>query len=239
MTDLASDLSFSLGGGPLTKSLSDLISIVRFRGDMRNTVRFPDSMLTTEIQAAFSEGYELIVETNEGFYDTLDTVTTTANQAFVALPDGTWITRAIDRQEGNDWVPLPRVGVKDRNRYGTQTGRPCAHKLTERGIDLYPTPDAAYTLRVTFTPVVPILDSTQRQFYNGWEEYAVFGALIRLFQAQGRDESTWQKQLDRTAARIVKAAASRNSSGPEYLNLHEGAFGGYGEDNPDAWRPGF
>lgn len=223
----------------MTMALADLISTIRFRGDMRNTIRFPDANITTEVQAAFAEGYELVVQQNEGFYDTTATVTTTNNVAFVALPSGPpvcWIVRAIDRQEGADWVPLPRVGVKDRNRYGTTNGRPIAHRLTARGADLYPTPDAVYTLRVTYTPAAPILDATQREFYNSWEEYTINGALVRLYDNQGRDSSQWQKQLAIQAARISKGADQRDASGPEYLNLHDGYDGG---DDVDRWRPGF
>lgn len=227
----------------MTKTLAELITIVRNRGDARNTVRFPDSYLTTELQAAFAEGYELVVQQNEGFYDQQANVTTAANTAFVALPAGPpvcWIVRAIDRVEGPDFVPIPRIGIKDRNRYGTTTGKPVAHRLTARGIDLYPTPDAVYTLRVTYTPAAPTLDTTAREFYSSWEEYAVYGALIRLFESQGRDSSKWQQQLDRTAARIKSGADQRDASGPEYLNLRQGWDGdGDSIEALDGWRPGY
>lgn len=220
----------------MTKSLDDINAIVRFRGDMRNTVRFPDVNLNGEIQAAFAEGYELIVQQNEGFYDTTGTVATAASTAFVALPSGCWIMRAMDRVEGSDNVPVPRIGIKDRNRYGTTPGRPTAHRLSARGIELYPTPDAIYTLIVTYTPTAPILDSTQREFYNSWEEYAINGALVRLYDNQGRDSSKWQAGLDAARARIMRGADQRDASGPEYLNLREG---GDGLEDDDRWRPGF
>lgn len=225
----------------MTQTLAQIITLVRNRGDARSSIRFPDSYLTAEIQAAFAEGYELVVKQNAGFFDTIANVTTAADTAFVALPAGPpvcWIMRALDRVEGNDFIPMPRIGVKDRNRYGTNTGKPVAHRLTARGIDLYPTPDAVYTLRVTYTPAAPTLDSTAREFYSSWEEYTVFGALVRLFDGQGRDSSVWQKQLDRTTARIISSAAERNDTGPEYLNLRDGWDGDDFED-VDRWRPGF
>jgi hypothetical protein len=225
----------------MTKTLAEITSIIRFRGDMRNTVRFPDANIATEAQAAFAEGYELVVQQNEGFYDTTANVTTSANTAFVALPAGPpvcWIVRAIDRLEGTDYVPVPRIGVKDRNKYGSTTGKPVAHRLTARGIDLYPTPDAVYTLRVTYTPVAPTLDTTAREFYNSWEEYTVFGALVRLYDNQGRDSSVWQKQLAAQADRIRRGADQRDASGPEYLNLREG-WSNEDADDVDRWRPGF
>ena len=240
MSDIPADLPLSLGGDAPTKTLASIIAIIRFRGDMRNTVRFPDANLTTEIQAAFAEGYELVVQQNEGFYDTVDFVNTTAGVDFVPLPDGAWILRAIDRVEGSTFVPVPRVGVKDRNRYGTTTGKPCAHRLTAHGIDLYPTPDAEYSLRVTYTPVAPTLGTEGINFYNSWEEYTVFGALVRLYDNQGRDSTLWQKQLAQQAARIMRGADQRNATGPELLNLREGyGFDGESFDDIDRWRTGF
>jgi hypothetical protein len=222
----------------MTKTLAEIITIVRFRGDMRNTIRFPDANLTAEIQAAFAEGYELVVMTNSGFYDTTGNVTTTNGVDFVALPTGAWITRALDRVEGNDFVPMPRIGIKDRNRYGTSRGKPGAHRLSSRGIELYPTPDATYTLRVTYTPVAPTLDTTAREFYNSWEEFTIFGALVRLYDNMGRDSTPWRAGLEQQRARILAAATERNSSGPELLNLHEG-WGDWGSEDLDRWRPGF
>jgi len=239
MSDLASDLAADLGGPAVTKTLSDLITIVRNRGDARNVVRFPDSYLTAELQAAFAEGYELIVQQNEGFFDTLDDVFTVAHQGFALTPSDAWIVRAIDRQDGADFVPLPRIGIKDRLRYGTTEGRPAAHRLTARGIDLYPTPDQIYTLRVTYTPVAPTLDTNGRNFYNSWEEYSVYGALVRLYNTQGRDPAPWMQQLNMTAVRIMKGASERDASGPEYLNLREGPGGDSWDGELDAWRRGF
>ena len=242
MSTLPSDLALTLGGDDDVKTLSNLIALVRLRGDARNTVRFPDDYLQAEIQAAFAEGYELIESVHEGFFDQYDTVSTVAHQAFVPLPAGPpvcWIVRAVDVLVGTEYTPVPRIGIKDRLRYGNTEGRPCGHRLTARGLDLFPTPDQVYTLRILNTPAAPILDSSAREYYNSWEEYSVFGALVRLFLTQGRDASDWQKQLDRTAARMIKAASSRNESGPEYLNLREGVSGEWGGENPDAWRPGF
>lgn len=220
----------------MTKTLTDLLGILRFRGDMRNTVRFPDANLTTELQAAFAEGYQVIVGQNEGFFDTTGTVPTTAAVAFVALPADAWIVRAVDRVEGVTNVPMPRIGIKDRNKYGTTNGRPVAHHLTARGIDLFPTPDAVYSLIVSYTPVAPTLGSSPINYYNSWEEYAISGALVRLYNNQGRDSTIWQTALAQAAVVMMAGAAHRDASGPEYLNLREGWDGA---ENIDSWRTGF
>lgn len=216
----------------MTKNLSDMITLVRERGDLRNTNRFPDSYITKELQAAFGEGYQIVAQAHEGFYDTDTTTPTVANQAYVAAPTGAWRILAVDRLDGTSYVSVPRVGVKDRNRF-TTTGKPEGHRLTARGIDLYPTPDAVYTLRVIYTPVAPTLDTTQREFYNGWEEYALYGALVRIYLNQNRDASEWEKQLGRAAGVLTQGAAERNASGPEYLNLFDPD--GADWDLPPTW----
>ena len=204
-----------------TKTLAEIRTVVRFRGDFRNPQRFPDASLDPEIQAAFGEGYELVADVNEGYFDTTGDVSTAAGTDFVALPTGTWRVRAVDLIEGTDRTPMYQVGIKDRNRYGTSTGKPAAFRLTARGMDLYPTPDAIYTLRVLYTPVAPTLDGTARDFYNGWEEFAIYGALVRLALNEERDAREWQQQLELQRQRITRGASQRRASEPEYLRLHD------------------
>lgn len=232
MSDLAYPLALPLGGDATMRTLADLRTVVRYRGDMRNTKRLPDALLDAEIQAAFGEGYELMESVNEGFFDTTDTDVTVIGQDYIALPSGTWKLRALDRLDGTEWEPLRRVGVKDRNHYGTQASKPLAHRLTFRGADLYPTPDAVYTLRFTYTPSAPTLDETPRNYYNGWDEYAVFGALLRLYTTQNRDASPWQVQVDRQRARILGNASRRDASQPQYLRLYEDEDEGHPDMRP-------
>jgi hypothetical protein len=222
----------------MTKSLDDIRTIVRNRGDMRNTVRFPNSVIDPEIQAAFGEFYGLVVAANKGFYDTEATTPTVAAQPFAPLPAVTppvWVIRGVDLLDGGDYVPLGKFGIKDRNRFGTSTqGKPRMWRRTARGLDLLPTPNAIYTLRVVYTPSAPQLDATQREYYNGWEEYAIFGALIRLGGTEHNDASEWRQQIDRTAARVRTEASDAEADGPEHLNLF-GEGDGADWDCPVTW----
>lgn len=218
----------------MTRTLTDLISIVRFRGDYRNVVRFPAANLGNEIQAAFCEYYELVDETHEGYWDTTDTVSTAADLAYIPLPSDAWRVKGIDRMDGGtDPVELDQIGLNERNRYSNRTDMPRAYRLTARGADLYPTPNAAYTLRITYTPVAPVLDETARSFYNDWHEYVVYAALVRLALNEQRDSSQWDRQLAFQRERITRGAAKRRSQEPEYIPLRDG----YSETRDDeVWR---
>jgi hypothetical protein len=204
-----------------SKSLADIIAAVRYRGDYRDTIRHPDSSLTVEVQAAFAEFYELVASTHEGYWDTDATVSAVANQGYVALPASTWQVRGIDYWDGSNWRELAQIGISERNRYSSTSDEPRAYRLTARGADLFPTPNAIYTLRVTYTPSAPTL-SAARDFFNGWEEYVLYGALVRLALNEERAAGEWQAQLERQAARITGGASGRRAQEPEYIPLRTG-----------------
>lgn len=221
------------------QSLAAIISIVRFRGDMRNTLRFPDANLTTEIQAAWAELYQLVAQTNQGFFDTTATAQTTAPNAdlgifdFVALPTDAWIIRKVSRLDGTSYVPMDQIGIDDIDSFSV-SGRPEAFRPTARGIDLYPTPDAIYTLRFVYTPVAPTLGAA-REFYNGWEEFVIYGALIRLAANSERDVSVWERQLEKARVLITGAAGARKAQEPDYIPIREGC-GDSEFDRDQRWR---
>ncbi len=224
----------------MTKALADILTEIRTRGNLTGVVRFPDSMLTQEAQAAFGQGYQLIEGTNPGYFDTDGTVSTVAGQAFVALTGlGTvvWKLKAVDVLVGTEYVAVPRAGLKDRNKYGAARGRPVQRRRTARGLDLFPTPDQIYSLRVTYTPAAPVLSATALEYYNGWEEYTVYGALIRLYKQMGRESAIWNDEFARAAEMAIDGAGDADTSGPEYLNLRDGSDDDF--DNDDGWRRGY
>lgn len=123
------------------------------------------------------------------------------------------------------------MGLSDRNRYSSSSDEPRAFRLTARGADLLPTPNAIYTLRVTYTPSAPALGAA-RDFYNGWDEYVLYATLVRLTLNEERQANDWQAQLDRQAERIRGGASQRRAQEPEYIPLRTG----YSEIDFDGWR---
>lgn len=204
-------------------TLATLRDTVRFRGDYQNVRKFSDANLNIEIQQSFGEFYELVADTNEGFWDTSATVATTANTTYVALPTDAWRVQGVDRLDGGDYVELQQVSVSERNRFGSSaTGEPSIYRLTARGIELLPTPDAIYTLRVLYTPLAPALTESQpREWYNGWEDYVVTATLLRLDQREQRPLADRLAILERAKQRIISGASKRKQQEPEYLNLRE------------------
>jgi hypothetical protein len=225
-------ISASGGGGGGTAlpvgavTLTSLINIVRLRGDYLSSLTFTNAYITHEIQAGWAELYELVANTHEGYWDKDSTVTTVAAQSYIGLPSDCWRVQGVDILDGTEWRKLRQVGLKDRNRYGATKAMPAAFRLSVRGAELFPTPDTAYTLRVSYTPIVTTLDDSGIQLF-GWEEYIITAALLLIDQRQEKPTGEREAELARVKLRVIEAANERRSPEPQYLNLYLGDDDGY------------
>jgi hypothetical protein len=195
---------------------------IRDRGDYSNTKKFSHAYLNTEIQTAFNRFWGIVDEAHQGWWDTEDTIATVAGAVYAALPTDAKAVKTIDRLDGTDYIPLNQVSLSERNRYGVTRGNPVAYRLSARGAELYPTPDAVYTLRVMYTPRPPTLDeSTTREWYDGWEDYIIEKVLLELAT---RERMPIQDNLIKleAAEKVLRASTNaRRQQEPEYLDLRE------------------
>jgi hypothetical protein len=196
--------------------------MIRDRGDYSNTRKFTDTYLNTEIQTAFNRFWGIVEEAHQGWWDTEGSISTVASTAYVALPTDAKVVKAIDRVEGSDHIPMDQVSLSERNRYGSSTGTPLAYRLSSRGAELYPTPNAIYSLRVMYTPKPATLDeSTAREWYDGWEDFIIAKVMIEL---RTRDRTISQDdfaKLDMAEKALRASTSARRQQEPEYLALHE------------------
>lgn len=206
------------------KNLNELNAIVRFRGDYTNKIKFADSDVNNEIQTAFQKFWQIVDDTNEGWCVIEGNVTTAASTQFVALPEDCWRVRGIDIVIGSEYQKLKRIGLESRNSYGVTAGEPDAYRLSYRGIELYPTPSIAYTLRVTYSPFAPALAAAlRREWFNGWDDYVINCALVELHRREGDPRLNDRiAAMERAGAIVVSGAAKRDSAGVEYLPLPDG-----------------
>lgn len=199
---------------------------VRFRGDYQNVRNFPDASLNSEIQIAFGKFYQLVADAHEGYWDTQGTVATVAAQPYVALPSDCWRLQGVDILIGGEYRALRRLGRDQRNRYDSTTDEPVGYRRTARGLELLPTPNAVYTLRVLYTPIAPALaDATAREWFNGWEDYTITETLRMLDEREGKPLGPRLAVLERIEKEVRAGANEGDASEPEYLVLRE--FGNY------------
>lgn len=208
-------------------SLSTLRSRVRILGNYENSARFTDAWLTEQVNVALGELYEIIAETNEGYFDVEATTTTIANNANVTLPSDFLHLRGVDLSVNGTWVELAQVGIQERNRYQT-AGQPVAYRISAAvqsgtsqrgGLILYPTPSAVYTVRFTYEPSRTLLsaDGDTVEGFNGWEDYIVTAALLRCDEREQRDIGPRMAKLQMIKQRVISGATRRRAAEPEYL----------------------
>lgn len=202
-------------------TLASVRNVVRLRGDYQSSLTFDNAYLNLEIQSAWAELHELIDDTNEHWWDTQGTTPTVAAQAYAALPSTCKRVQGVDLLSGSDYIEMRQIETGRRNSYGSATGQPAAYRLSARGLELFPTPDAIYTLRVTFSPLCPALHETNGIELYGLHEYIVTGTLLRLDQREERPLSERLAELERQRQRVVKAATGRIKAAPQYLMLYD------------------
>lgn len=203
-------------------SRAKIRATIRTRGDYTNTRRFPNDYLNTEIQTAFGHFWRIVDEAHQGWWDTEDTVTTVANQAYVALPATAKVVKGIDRLDGGEYEPLAQVNLDARNRWGSGTGKPLAYRLSARGAELHKTPDQAYTLRVLFTPKPPMLtEDGEREWFDGWEDYIIEKVLFELDSRERLPMGDRITKLDNAEKALRASTNQRRQQEPEYLTLRE------------------
>ena len=217
-------------------SLATLRTRVRQLGNYENSTRFTDAFLNDQINAALAELYELVADVNEGYFDVVGSLTTTSGVDTVALPADFWRCRGIDIQDAAAalWVELRQVGLQERNRYQLSNGVPVAFRIAAGGtrgqLVLYPTPGAAYPLRLLYEPTRAVLsaDGDSVEDYNWWSDYIVTAALLRCDEREQRPLGDRAQKLDAVRKRIVSGASRRRESEPEYLIPR-------GRGLPDSW----
>lgn len=202
-------------------SRATLRQTIRDRGDYTNTRRFSNTYLNKEIQTAFNHFWRIVDEAHQGWWDTDGTVPTVNAQAYVALPTEAKVVKAIDRLNGSEYVELAQIQLGDRNRF-SGNNQPVAYRLSARGVELFPTPNGIYTLRVTYTPRPPTLDEdTAREWYDGWEDYVIEKVLYELADREGKPLQERLIKLDLAEKALRASSSARRQQEPEYLHLRE------------------
>ena len=212
-------------------SRAKIRSRIRSRGDYTNVRRFPPEFLNDEIQTAFGHMWRIVDEAHQGWWDKEGTVTTTSGVAYVALPTDAKVVKAIDRLDGGEYIEMPQVGLEHRSRFGPTTGKPLAHRLTSRGVEMTPTPNGVYTLRVMYTPKpVALTENEEHEWYDGWEDFVIEKVLWELDSREGKPLGDREKKLGIAEAALRASSSQRRQTEPEYLRLRESVDDTFDDD---------
>lgn len=210
-----------------TITLSSVRTAIRERGDFPRSRKFTDDFIDREAQAAWTALHRIVEEVHEGYFDKEGSLSTVADQAYVALPADFRKLKGLDILDSGEYAELRQLSIGDRHRYGAEADKPHAYRLTERGIDLYPTPNAVYTLRVIYARKVTALSASEVTVDEEWQDYVIWKAIIAIAASQERPTGEYEREMGRAEMAIRGGASGRRQAEPEYVPLRE-----YG---PDWW----
>jgi len=105
--------------------------------------------------------------------------------------------------------------------FDQSTGRPVGYLHVGTNLELFPTPDAAYTVRLRYVPEMTPLaaDGDSIDVPNGWEGFIVHSILLRCDEREERSLTDRKDSIERYRARIVRASQNRNTAEPAYLPM--------------------
>jgi hypothetical protein len=202
-------------------TLTTVRAAVRELGDFPLSPKFSNDFVDREIQTAWTALHRLVEKVNEGYWDKSGTTPTVASQAYAALPSDCWKVKGVDILDGTEYRELRQIAIGERNRYGQTTDKPDAYRLTERGIDLFPTPNAVFTLRVTYARKVTTLAGTAVTVDEEWHDFVVWSAILKISASEERPTGDYQAAIDRASMAIADSATGRRQAEPEYVILRE------------------
>ena len=204
----------------MSVTLLQLRNRSRQRADMENSDFVSDSELTTYINGSIAELHDLLVASyGSDYFLSSHTLTTVAGTESYALPADFYKLMGVDVQINNsEWSSIRPFNFNERNRnqeltWGVAGGPNLRYRVMGSNIKLSPTPDTAASVKVWYTPKATELtaEADTLDDLNGFAEYVIVDAAIKMLQKQEDDVSVLMLQKENLKRRIEIMAQNRDA----------------------------
>ena len=204
-----------------TKTLANLRLQSRQRADKVNSGFILDSELTQYINNSCAELYDLLVGAyGNSYYAKTYPFAVNSTDTVYDLPSDFYKLEGIDLYiNPSRFITLKPFMFNERGRY--QDGSNWAaivaiqgprYHLQANQIRFNPSPPGAYNLNMYYVPACPELVSDSDTFdgINGWEEFVIIDAAIKMLQKEESDVSVLLAQKNEIMKRINTMAENRD-----------------------------
>lgn len=189
--------------------------------DMEQSQFVTDSEVNDYLNDSLADLYDqLVAAYGEDYYMASQVVTTLANVSTYTLPAAFYKLSGVVRVDQNV-TPERNMGTLDRwerletfqvsNSLNFNYPR---YRIVANTIQFSPTPAAGLTIRLFYIPVSPVLviDSDTFNGINGFEDWAVLDAAIKMGDKEEMDVSALRARKDRLERRIMDMGANRDAN---------------------------
>lgn len=204
-------------------TLAELKTQARQRADMENSEFVSDSELTSYINASLAELHDLLIASYCDDYMMIEYIFTSTGDLAYNLPDDFYKLRGVDVRRGNgQWATVKRYNFNRRNEQQNAyawnlLGLPyIEYRLVGRQIRFNRTPDNALNFRIWYHPALTklVADTDAYDDINGFAEYVVVDAAIKMMQKEESDVRVLAAQKEGLRQRIIAMAANRDANEP-------------------------
>lgn len=212
-------------------TLAQLRELSRQRADQEYVAGTPeadkfvtDAELNGYINRSIEELYDLIISCyGNDYYVDSHTFNLVANQEAYALPTGFYQMLGVDLViNSNDKLTLKPFMFQERNQYmnfpaNAWQGINYRYHIRGGNIIFQPQPSTTNQVTIWYVPLAVLLvnDSDIMQGFNGWEEYVIIDAAIKMtIKQEGNVEELYRAKND-MIARIKQMADNRDSGYPQ------------------------
>ena len=210
-------------------TLEELKLQSRQRSDMENSEFVSDAELTSYINASIAELHDLLIAAyNEDYYMEEHLFTANGTDINYALPADFYKLRGVDvRQNASgSWGTVKRFNFNRRNEQQNAftwnlLGLPyLEYRLVGSNIRFNRTADNNTEFRIYYYPraVKLVADADEFDDFNGFAEYVVVDAAIKMLAKEESDTSVLMAQKEALRQRIMAMAQNRDANEPESVS---------------------
>lgn len=209
-------------------TLAELRTRARQRADMEESEFVSDSELNGYINNSIAELHDILIQAyNTDYYIESYQFTTINNQDAYDLPADFYKLRGVDAQlNGNSQYTLKPFNFNERNRFnnfgvwnllGISNIR---YRLVGDQLKFSPVPDRATQITMWYIPVATelVADTDELQDLNGYHEYVIIDAAIKMLQKEESDIAVLALQKAAIIERLNSAAQNRDAGSSESVS---------------------
>lgn len=197
-------------------TLLTLRTAARERADAVNSTFISDAELTRYINASAQELYDLIIESNKDYATTLLAFSISSPNTSYALPADFYKLRGLDVSLNGSWVQVYNYEQMERGRYqDLAINRVFAnvyYHLFNNTLEFLPASYAPGSYQVRYVPFMTVMSADGDTFngYNGFEEYIITDAAIKMKDKEESDTRVLMSQKKDLKERIQAMANVRD-----------------------------
>lgn len=208
-------------------NLEQLRLRTRQKADRENSNFVEDEELNFMINQSAAELHDLLVGSNSADYSISDySFSTVTDTDAYDLPANFYKLKGVDAKiSGDRWFSLRAFNFNERNRnddisWGLINGPTVRYRLLGNQIKFTPAPEAAYDIRLWYTPTAPVLsvDTDTLADLNAYSEYVITDAAIKYLQKEESDVSVLMAQKAELKRRIEIMSNNRDEGQPESVS---------------------